>query len=52
VASEIETITAKPWLRRVIAWELTDDQPKDLRLTWRQDRLDRARRRRRVPVPV
>jgi transposase len=34
VAAEIETITAKPWVRRVITWELAGDQPKDLRLTW------------------
>src|ERR1035437_2857110 len=40
--AEIETITAKPWTRRVIAWELTGDQPKDLRLTWRQDPAARA----------
>src|ERR1035441_5970536 len=43
VRAEIETITAKPWTRRVIAWELTGDQPKDLRLTWRQDPAARAR---------
>ena len=42
VRAEIETITAKPWTRRVIAWELTGDQPKDLRLTWRQDPAARA----------
>ena len=34
VTAEIETITAKPWVRRVIGWQLTGDQPKDLRLTW------------------
>ena len=33
VTAEIETITAKPWVRRVITWQLTGDQPKDLRLT-------------------
>lgn len=42
VEAEITTITAKPWVRRVIAWELTGDQPKDLRLTWRQDPAARA----------
>lgn len=42
VRAEIETITAKPWTRRVIAWELTGDQPKDLRLAWRQDPAARA----------
>ncbi len=34
VAAEIEAITAKPWARRVITWQLAGDQPKDLRLTW------------------
>ena len=33
MATEIETITAKPWVRRVIAWELAGGQPKDLRLS-------------------
>ncbi|MGH3421914.1 MAG: IS1634 family transposase [Streptosporangiaceae bacterium] len=42
VRAEIETITAKPRVRRVIRWELTGDQPKDLRLTWRQDPAARA----------
>jgi transposase len=42
VAAEIETITAKPWVRRVIRWELTGDQPKDLRLAWRIDQDARA----------
>jgi transposase len=37
VAAEIETITAKPWVRRVITWELAGDQPRDLRLTWSAD---------------
>src|SRR5450756_2380382 len=32
VAAEIESITAKPWVRRVIAWELTGGQPRELRL--------------------
>jgi transposase len=35
VEAEIESITRKPWVRRVITWQLTGDQPKDLRLTWR-----------------
>ena len=35
-------ITAKPWVRRVIAWELTGDQPRDLRLTWAIDPDARA----------
>jgi transposase len=42
VQAEIEQITGKPWVRRVIRWELTGDQPKDLRLTWRVDQDARA----------
>ena len=42
VEAEIEQITAKPWVRRVISWELTGDQPKDLRLTWNIDPGARA----------
>jgi transposase len=42
VEAEIEKIIAKPWARRVISWELTGDQPEDLRLTWRQDPAARA----------
>ena len=42
VTAEIETITAKPWVRRVITWELAGDQPKDLRLTWSTDPDARA----------
>jgi len=34
VQAEIEAITRKPWVRRVITWQLDGDQPKDLRLTW------------------
>ena len=34
VAAEIEQITAKPWVRRVITWALDGDQPRHLRLTW------------------
>jgi transposase len=34
VEAEIEKITGKPWVRRVITWQLTGGQPKDLRLTW------------------
>ena len=43
VQAEIEAITRKPWVRRVIAWQLAGDQPKDLRLTWA--------RRPRTPAP-
>jgi transposase len=42
VRAEIETITAKPWVRRVMRWELTGDQPKDLRLAWQEDPAARA----------
>jgi transposase len=42
VAAEIQTITAKPWVRRVIRWDLTGDQPKDLRLSWSIDQDARA----------
>jgi hypothetical protein len=34
VQAEIEQVTAKPWVRRVIRWELTGDQPRNLRLSW------------------
>lgn len=37
VQAEIERITGKPWVRRVVRWQLTGDQPKDLRLTWQVD---------------
>jgi len=42
VAAEIEQITAKPWVRRVITWALDGDQPRDLRLTWGIDPDARA----------
>ncbi len=42
VAAEIEAITAKPWVRRVIRWQLDGDQPRDLRLTWSTDSQARA----------
>jgi transposase len=42
VRAEIEKITAKPWVRRVITWQLDGDQPKDLRLTWSVDAAARA----------
>ena len=34
--------TRKPWVRRVITWQLTGDQPKDLRLSWSADPDARA----------
>ena len=42
VRAEIEKITARPWARRVIAWELAGEQPRDLRLTWAVDPDARA----------
>jgi len=42
VTAEIEAITTKPWVRRVITWQLDGDQPKDLRLTWSIDPDARA----------
>ena len=42
VQAEIEQITSKPWVRRVIRWQLDGDQPKDLRLTWHVDPDARA----------
>ena len=34
VEAEIEAITREPWVRRVITWQLTGQEPKDLRLSW------------------
>ena len=42
VEAEITAITTKPWVRRVIRWQLTGDQPRDLRLTWHADPGARA----------
>src|SRR6266571_137259 len=42
VQAEIEAITAKPWVRRVITWQLEGDQPRNLRLTWAIDPAARA----------
>jgi transposase len=42
VEAEIEAITRKPWVRRVITWQLDGEQPKDLRLTWGIDTAARA----------
>jgi transposase len=36
-AAEIQEITRKPWVRRVITWKLDGSQPRDLRLTWSID---------------
>jgi transposase len=40
--AEIAAITRKPWVRRVITWQLDGEQPKDLRLTWSVDPGARA----------
>jgi len=42
VEAEIDSIIRKPWVRRVITWQLAGDQPKDLRLTWQADPDARA----------
>ena len=42
VEAEIAAITARPWVRRVIGWELSGEQPRDLRLTWGIDQDARA----------
>jgi transposase len=42
VTAEIEAITAKPWVRRVITWQLDGGQPKDLRLSWHVDQQART----------
>ncbi len=42
VKAEIEAITRKPWVRRVVTWQLDGQQPKDLRLTWAIDHSARA----------
>jgi transposase len=42
VEAEIAAITRKPWVRRVITWQLSGDQPRDLRLTWGIDTAARA----------
>jgi hypothetical protein len=34
VEAEIAAITCKPSVRLVVAWQLSGDQPRDLRLTW------------------
>jgi len=42
VEAEIETITRRPWVRRVVTWQLDGQQPRDLRLTWSADQAARA----------
>ena len=49
VEAEIAAITRKPWVRRVITWQLSGEQPKDLRLSWqRRPRCPRRPGRRAV----
>ncbi|MGH3857562.1 MAG: IS1634 family transposase, partial [Pseudonocardiaceae bacterium] len=42
VEADIEAITGKPWVRRVITWQLDGQKPRDLRLTWHIDQTARA----------
>jgi transposase len=42
VEAEIAAITRKPWVRRVITWQLTGEKPRDLRLSWGIDPASRA----------
>ena len=42
VEAEIAAITRKPWVRRVITWQLLGQQPGDLRLNWNIDPDARA----------
>jgi len=42
VKTEIAKITHDAWVRRVITWQLTGEQPKDLRLSWNIDPDARA----------
>jgi transposase len=42
VEAEINAITAKPWVRRVVTWQLSGEQPRDLRLAWSVDPQARA----------
>ncbi len=42
VEAEIQNITRKPWVRRVVTWHLAGDKPRDLRLTWGIDTAARS----------
>jgi transposase len=42
VEAEIASITGAAWVKRVIRWELTGEQPRDLRLTWHVDEQAKA----------
>jgi transposase len=42
VEAEIASVTAAPWVRRVVRWDLSGEQPQDLRLSWHVDEQARA----------
>ena len=42
VEAEITAIIKKPWVRRVVTWQLTGEHPRDLRLAWGIDQAARA----------
>ncbi len=42
VEAEIQNITRKPWVGRVVTWHLAGDKPRDLRLTWGSDTAARS----------
>ena len=42
VEAEIAAITHKPWVRRVVSWQLDGEAPRDLRLSWGIDQAARA----------
>ena len=42
VEAEIASVTAAPWVRRVIRWELAGEKPADLRLSWHADEQAQA----------
>jgi transposase len=42
VETEIEAITRKTWVRRVVSWQLTSDKPRELRLAWGLEETARA----------
>jgi transposase len=42
VEAEITAIIRKPWVRRVVTWQLNGEQPRDLRLSWGTDQAARA----------
>jgi transposase len=42
VEAEIASVTRKPWVRRVITWQLSGEQPRGLRLAWGIDASARA----------